>query len=55
MTSSESTTTLSDETREKIEGLIQQNRVVLFMKGTPQAPQCGFSSKDHRPAGFRPQ
>ncbi len=37
--------TLSDDTREKIEGLIQQNRVVLFMKGTPQAPQCGFSSK----------
>jgi monothiol glutaredoxin len=37
--------TLSDNTREKIEGLIQQNRVVLFMKGTPQAPMCGFSSK----------
>ena len=37
--------TLSDSTREKIEGLIQQNRVVLFMKGTPQAPMCGFSSK----------
>lgn len=37
--------TLSENTREKIEGLIQQNRVVLFMKGTPQAPMCGFSSK----------
>jgi len=37
--------TLSDNTREKIEGLIQQNQVVLFMKGTPQAPMCGFSSK----------
>ena len=37
--------TLSDSTREKIEGLIQQNRVVLFMKGTPKAPMCGFSSK----------
>ena len=37
--------TLNDSTREKIEGLIQQNRVVLFMKGTPQAPMCGFSSK----------
>ena len=37
--------TLSDNTREQIEGLIQQNRVVLFMKGTPQAPMCGFSSK----------
>jgi len=38
-------TTLSDSTREKIEGLINQSRVVLFMKGTPQAPMCGFSSK----------
>ncbi len=37
--------TLKDSTREKIEDLIQQNRVVLFMKGTPKAPQCGFSSK----------
>jgi len=45
MTSSENAPTLSDDTRKKIEGLIQQNRVVLFMKGTPQAPQCGFSSK----------
>jgi monothiol glutaredoxin len=36
---------LSDSTREKIENLIQHNRVVLFMKGTPKAPQCGFSSK----------
>lgn len=37
--------TLKDSTQEKIEDLIQQNRVVLFMKGTPKAPQCGFSSK----------
>jgi len=37
--------TLSDSTREKIEGLVQGSRVVLFMKGTPQAPMCGFSSK----------
>ena len=37
--------TLNDSTREKIDELIQQNRVVLFMKGTPKAPQCGFSSK----------
>jgi monothiol glutaredoxin len=36
---------LNDSTREKIENLIKQNRVVLFMKGTPKAPQCGFSSK----------
>ena len=37
--------TLSDTTRQKIEDQIQQNRVVLFMKGTPEAPMCGFSSK----------
>ena len=37
--------TLKDETREKIENIIQNNKVVLFMKGTPQAPQCGFSQK----------
>jgi len=36
---------LNDSIREKIENLVQQNRVVLFMKGTPQAPMCGFSSK----------
>ena len=30
-------------TKEKIESLIQNNDVCLFMKGTPDAPQCGFS------------
>ena len=37
--------TLKDSTREKIENIIQQDRVVLFMKGTPKEPMCGFSSK----------
>jgi monothiol glutaredoxin len=37
--------TLKDETREKIENILQKSPVVLFMKGTPQAPMCGFSSK----------
>ena len=37
--------TLSDSTREKIDSLVQENRVVLFMKGTPKSPMCGFSSK----------
>lgn len=36
---------LSDSTREQIESIIKKDRVVLFMKGTPQAPMCGFSSK----------
>ena len=40
--------TLSDSTREKIETLVQNNRVVLFMKGTPKSPMCGFSSKTVR-------
>ena len=37
--------TLKDEIREKIESTLQADKVVLFMKGTPQAPQCGFSAK----------
>lgn len=28
----------------EIEKIIKENDVVLFMKGTPQFPQCGFSS-----------
>ena len=28
---------------EKIKNLINENDVCLFMKGTPDAPQCGFS------------
>jgi len=31
------------ETKEKIKKLIDDNNVCLFMKGTPDAPQCGFS------------
>ena len=31
------------ETKEKIENLIKENNVCLFMKGTPENPQCGFS------------
>jgi monothiol glutaredoxin len=33
------------DTRETIEKLITENPVVLFMKGTPQFPQCGFSGR----------
>ncbi len=29
---------------EKIQQQINENPVVLYMKGTPQFPQCGFSS-----------
>ena len=31
------------EINDKIESLIKDNEVCLFMKGTPDAPQCGFS------------
>ena len=31
------------ETNQKIENLIKNNDVCLFMKGTPDSPQCGFS------------
>ena len=27
----------------KIKNLIEKNEVCLFMKGTPEVPQCGFS------------
>lgn len=28
---------------EEIKQLVETNKVVLFMKGTPQSPACGFS------------
>ncbi|AKK68790.1 Grx4 family monothiol glutaredoxin [Xanthomonas translucens pv. undulosa] len=31
--------------RSRIETLLSSNRVVLFMKGQPSMPQCGFSAK----------
>tara|TARA_Y100000992_G_scaffold213304_1_gene146913 strand:- start:245 stop:562 length:318 start_codon:yes stop_codon:yes gene_type:complete len=31
------------EIKEKIKNLIDTNEVCLFMKGTPESPQCGFS------------
>ena len=30
-------------TKEKISKLIDENDICLFMKGTPDSPQCGFS------------
>jgi monothiol glutaredoxin len=31
--------------RDKVEELIRENPVLLFMKGTPEAPRCGFSMR----------
>ncbi|XP_046371384.1 glutaredoxin-related protein 5, mitochondrial-like [Haliotis cracherodii] len=30
--------------KENLEKLVQNNKVVVFMKGTPDAPRCGFSN-----------
>ena len=30
---------------ERIKQAIESNSVILFMKGTPEFPQCGFSSR----------
>jgi monothiol glutaredoxin len=35
----------SNPVREAIADAIAQNRVILFMKGTPDAPACGFSAR----------
>lgn len=36
---------LSPELRQRIDTLLNSNTVVLFMKGSPSQPSCGFSSK----------
>ncbi|KAF8262805.1 glutaredoxin [Lactarius quietus] len=45
----ETTTTTESETPEALEkrlrGLMNQSKVVLFMKGSPDVPRCGFSRK----------
>ncbi len=33
------------DVQQRIGELVKGNRVVLFMKGTPQFPQCGFSGR----------
>jgi len=36
---------LSESLRKQITDLLTSNRAVLFMKGTPRMPQCGFSAQ----------
>ena len=36
---------LDPAVRARIDALLQANRAVLFMKGVPSMPQCGFSAK----------
>jgi monothiol glutaredoxin len=33
------------DVQKRIDDLVKNNRVVLFMKGNPQFPQCGFSGR----------
>ena len=33
------------DTQEKIKNMVEENTVFLFMKGSPEAPQCGFSMR----------
>lgn len=35
---------LSTEAKNEIDKLVQNNKVVVFMKGVPEQPQCGFSN-----------
>lgn len=35
---------MEDTLQERIQGIIESNDVVLFMKGTKHFPQCGFSA-----------
>ena len=35
---------MSQDTIARIESEIKNNKVVVFMKGVPEAPQCGFSA-----------
>jgi len=34
---------MNETVKKKIEDLIAKNEICLFMKGTPEVPQCGFS------------
>lgn len=35
---------MNDSTRQRIDELVKSNKVLLFMKGSRQMPQCGFSA-----------
>ena len=36
---------MSEEIRNKIQSQIDQNKVILYMKGSREAPMCGFSAR----------
>ena len=36
---------MTEDVNARLQGLVDSNEVVLFMKGSPLFPQCGFSSR----------
>ncbi len=36
---------MNPDLKSRIEGMLQQSPIVLFMKGNPSFPQCGFSAR----------
>jgi len=36
---------MSEDLNKKIAELVKANKIVIFMKGTPEAPRCGFSNQ----------
>ena len=38
------TKTMTPELKERIDSLVNQNKIMVFMKGTKLMPQCGFSN-----------
>lgn len=36
---------MTDPINKKIKEIVEGNPVVIFMKGTPEAPRCGFSAQ----------
>lgn len=36
---------MSEDIMNKIQSQIDQNKVILYMKGTKEVPQCGFSAR----------
>ena len=36
---------MADDIRSRIDDILKNNTIVLFMKGTPAFPQCGFSHR----------
>jgi monothiol glutaredoxin len=50
-------TDVTDEVQDRLQELVDKNDVLLFMKGSPLFPQCGFSSRavailNHLEVGF---